>query len=399
VSRRAVITGCGVVSAVGGSARETWEGLLAGRVGIGPVTLFDTAGERTHLAAEIRSLPATSPGRRGSRGDVLGVAAALAAVEEARLGPDRFEGGRAALLLGGGGTGLLQAEDYVRAARAGPAPAPSSALGFLASVTADRIASRLGFRGPCATLMNACSSSTVAIGLGALLVRAGTADVVLAGGVETLSRTTFSGFNALRLVDPAPCRPFDRDRRGLSLGECAALLVIEERETALRRGASIVAEIAGVGMSADARHMTAPDPDGAGIARAMRAALADAGLGAGEIDHVNAHGTGTEQNDRAETRAIESVLGERARRVPVVSIKGMVGHCLGAAGAIEAFSAAMALREGVVPPTAGLRNPDPECGLDYVPGRARRVEMRNALSLSLAFGGNNAALLLARHAA
>ncbi|HEX9426896.1 MAG TPA: beta-ketoacyl-[acyl-carrier-protein] synthase II, partial [Candidatus Polarisedimenticolia bacterium] len=183
---------------------------------------------------------------------------------------------------------------------------------------------------------------------------------------------------------------------GLSLGECAAILVIEDRDRARARGARVVAEIAGFGMAADAHHMTAPDPEGDGIARAMRAALRAAGITVEAVDHVNAHGTGTEQNDRAETRALRAVLGARASEVPVVSIKGMVGHCLGAAGAIEAFATAMALRHGLVPPTAGLRYPDPDCDLDHVIGAAREVPLRYALSNSLAFGGNNASLLLRR---
>jgi len=400
--RRVAITGTGVISAIGATARETWEGLVAGRVGIGPLTLFDVAGQRTKTAAQIRiadgellpvgTLPEKER-RRASRTDLLGLRAALEALADAGLDARRLERERAAVLLGGGGA-LLEGEAFLAAARRGEAPRPSAALGFFPASTADLIASRLGFRGESQTLLTACSSATIAIGLGAARVARGEQAVVLAGGVETLSRTTYAGFNALRLVDPGPCRPFDRERRGLSLGECAAILVLEDLEAARARGARVYAEVAGCGMAADAHHATAPDPDGEGMARAVRAALRAAGIDAARVDHVNAHGTGTEQNDRAETRALKTVLGAHAGRVPVVSIKGMVGHCLGAAGAIEAFAAALSIREGIVPPTAGLRTPDPECDLDYVPGAARRLSVGGALSNSLAFGGNNGVLVL-----
>jgi 3-oxoacyl-[acyl-carrier-protein] synthase II len=404
MARRVGITGFGVVSALGGSARETWDGLLEGRIGIRPITLFDTSGDRTHTAAQAvafdadRHLQAKDRGR-ASRGDRMGLMAALEAVGDAGLHGTRIDPSRAGVVLGGGGGGLLQAEDYLRAASGPRRPRPSSALGFFPATTADRIASRLGYRGTATTIMNACSSATIAIGLGAGLVASGELDLVLAGGVETLSRTTFAGFNALRLVDPDPCRPFDRRRRGMSLGECAALMVLEGTKAARARGARIYAEVAGCGMSADAHHMTAPDPSGDGLARSMKAALASAGVAPGEVDHINAHGTGTEQSDPAETRAIKTVFGERAFRIPVVSIKGMVGHCLGAAGAIEAFATAMAIHHGVLPPTAGLASPDPECDLDYVPGRARRAEIRVAISNSTAFGGNNGTIVLRRHGA
>lgn len=399
------ITGVGVVSALGLTARDTWAGLVDGRVGIGPLTLFDTTGYRTRLAAQI---PPFDPGdrldprdlRRASRGDVIGWLAAEAAVRDAGLEPGgpgsaRLDPARAAVLIGGGGGGLLQVEDHVAATAAGrPAPRPSSLLGFFGAVTAGRIASRLGWRGPVNTLENACSSATVAISWAAMLVARGAQEVALAGGVETLSRTTYAGFNALRLVDERPCRPFDRDRRGLSLGECAAFLVLEPLEAARARGIRPCAEVAGAGMSADAHHMTAPQPDGEGLARAMRAALRSAGVTPDEVDHVNAHGTGTEQNDRAEARAIREVFGARAARLPVASIKGMVGHCLGAAGAIEAVAAARSLRDGLIPPTAGLADPDPDCDLDLVRGGARRADLRVVVSNSSAFGGNNAVLVL-----
>lgn len=399
-----MVTGCGVVSALGDNAADTWEGLVTGRVGIGAITLFDTAHHRTRTAAQAVEPARADPllgakdRRRASRGDRLGMLAAFEAVWDAGLEVARTDRRRAGVLLGGGGSGLLQAEDYVRDSRAGRPVRPSMAYGYFPSVTTSRIATALGFTGAATTLINACSSSTIAIGLGAQAIAAGDLDVVLAGGAESLSRTTFTGFNALRLVDPDPCRPFDRERRGLSLGECGAFLLLEERERAFRRAARIYAEVVGCGMSADAHHATAPDPDGGGMARAMRSALRAAGLGPDAVDHVNAHGTGTEQNDRAEARAIHAVFGLRGRSIPVVSIKGMVGHCLGAAGAIEAFATVMSLYHQTIPPTAGLSVPDPECALDLVRDGARSAALEVALSNSAAFGGNNGSLVFRRNA-
>jgi 3-oxoacyl-[acyl-carrier-protein] synthase II len=399
---RVAVTGVGVISALGGTADGTWQGLVAGRTGIGPLTLFEASKDRAHTAAQITSSEwerelTGKERRRLSRGDRLGLDAARQALADAGLGDVRLPARRAGLILGGGGTGLLQGEEYLASIVRGGAPRPSSALGFFMATTADLIASRFGLLGRVQTIMNACSSSTIAIGLGASLVSSGTHDLMLVGGIETLSRTTYSGFNALRLVDPDPCRPFDRSRRGMSLGECAAILVLEPVETARVRRCRIYGEVAGYGMSSDAYHATAPDPVGAGLVRSMRAALASSGVATDEVDHVNAHGTGTEQNDVAETRALKALFGERARRIPVVSIKGAVGHCLGAAGAIEAFAALMSLDRGMIPPTTGLRVTAPDCDLDYVPGRCRELPLRIALSNSSAFGGNNATLVLKRH--
>lgn len=400
--RRVAVTGVGVISALGGSASATWDGLIAGRSGIGRLTLFDVSRERTHTAGQITSTEwdrglTRRERARLSRGDRLGLHAAAQALADAGLDIARVAGPRCGLILGGGGSGLLQGEDYLARVLAGRSPRPSSARGFFMGTTADLIAERFGLGGRVQTIMNACSSSTIAIGLGASLIARGDHDRVLAGGVETLARTTYSGFNSLRLVDPEPCRPFDRDRRGMSLGECAAFLVLESMDAARARGARVYGEVASCGMSSDAHHPTAPDPEGKGLLRSMRAALRSAGLSADQVDHVNAHGTGTEQNDAAETRALQGLLKERVGRVPVVSIKGAVGHCLGASGAIEAFAALMSIVHGRIPPTAGLREPGPDCALDHVRGSAREARLRVVLSNSSAFGGNNGTLVLKAH--
>jgi 3-oxoacyl-(acyl-carrier-protein) synthase len=227
-------------------------------------------------------------------------------------------------------------------------------------------------------------------------ISSGLADVVITGGSDVLARLTYGGFNSLRSVDPEPCRPFDRERRGLSIGEAAGILVFEEAGRARRRGAPVQAEFLGYGVTSDAFHMTAPDPSGAAGGRTIRAALASAGVDAERIDYVNAHGTATPQNDSAETAALKDALGERARRIPVSSIKSMIGHCLCASGAIEAVATVLTVREGTVPPTIHYENPDPACDLDYVPNAAREADVRVAMSNSFAFGGNSTVVVFGR---
>jgi len=260
----------------------------------------------------------------------------------------------------------------------------------------DVVARRLDVRGPRTTIMTACSSSATAIGYAADRVRLGHVDVALAGGAEGLCRLTYAGFSSLRATSPEPCRPFDAERKGLSLGEGAAILVLESYEHARARGAEILALVAGYGVSADAYHMTAPHPEGDGAARAMRAALADAGLDPSQVDYVNAHGTGTTHNDAAESAAVRRVLGAHAERTPLSSIKSMLGHTLGAAGAIEAVASVLAIARGFIPPTVNLRTPDPAFGLDYVPNTARNQPVSVVLSNSFAFGGNNTTLAFKR---
>jgi 3-oxoacyl-[acyl-carrier-protein] synthase II len=264
-----------------------------------------------------------------------------------------------------------------------------------ASVT-DLVARRLGAHGPRSTIMTACSSSATAIGYAADRIRLGQVEVAIAGGAEGLCRLTFAGFSCLRATAPDPCRPFDAERKGLNLGEGAAVLVLEDYERARARGATVLALVAGCGITADAHHMTAPHPEGEGAARAMLAALDDARLPPGAVGYINAHGTATPHNDAAETAAIKTVLGARADRVPISSIKSMVGHTLGAAGAVEAVASVLTLARGFIPPTVNLQTPDPAFGLDYVPGAARQVEVEVVLSNSFAFGGNNTTLAFTR---
>ena len=273
----------------------------------------------------------------------------------------------------------------------------SAFAAFCCASSADHIASKLGLLGPKTSFMTACSSSATAIGYALDLIRDGRAEVLIAGGSEPMSRITYAAFNALQAVDPEYCRPFDKHRQGLSLGEGAGMMVLESLDHALERRARIYAEVAGYGISCDAHHMTAPDPDAAGAARSMQAALEDSGLPASAIDYINAHGTGTPANDQMETKAIKMVFESRAYAIPVSSTKAMTGHTLGAAGAIEAVATALSIYHRFVPPTIHLTESDPDCDLDYVTGTARGMEIKRALSNSFAFGGNNTTLILQKY--
>jgi 3-oxoacyl-[acyl-carrier-protein] synthase II len=400
------ITGIGLVSALGPDRETTWRRLLAGETGIGPLTLFDTTGYRTHLAAQVDEaalrLPAVPPAmrRNTSRASRFAFAATAEALADAGLALSLAEVQPAAIVFGGGAAGILDAEAYLeRRLRRGPR---TRALREFIEVpqdsTCDRVAEVFRAGGPRITITTACSSSTVAVGLAAELVRDGEAAVALAGGSDALCRLTFAGFNSLHAVDSRPCRPFDRDRHGLSLGEGAAVLVLERAADAARRGARPYALVLGYGVTNDAFHMTQPEPSGAAWERTLRAALCDARVTADEVGYVNAHGTATEQNDAAECAAYRRLFGERLERLPVSSIKGSVGHCLCGAGGIEAAVTALALARGALPPTVGFAQPDPACPIDPVAGVSRVQEIQLALSCSFAFGGNSAVLALGRPA-
>ncbi len=401
--RRVAITGLGAVSAIGAGAEETWAAMREGRCGIRPVTLFDTSGLPTRNAAEVPRVP-SAPGldrslrKRATRADLFALAAAEEALRDAGIDAPALDPSRAGVALGAGAGGMLETEQYwfARIERGIARARLSRAWGFFPCTATDLLAARFGFEGYTTTIMTACSSSTLAIGLAGDAIRSGAADIVLAGGAEALCLLTFSGFCALRAVDPERCRPFDRERQGMSLGEGAGILVLEELERARRRGARIHAEWSGYGAACDAHHVTAPDPTGDGAARTMRAALSDARVPAEEIDYISAHGTATPYNDEVETRAIHEVFGARAREVPISSVKSMVGHCLGAAGALEAVALVQTVRDGILPPTIGYETPDPACDLDCVPNVARRKDVRAALSNSFAFGGNNGAIVIRR---
>jgi len=401
--REAWITGIGLMTALGPDRETTWRRLLAGETGIRPLTLFDTADYRTHIAAQVddvalslASLP-RSPGRHVSRASRFALVAAAEALADAGL-PAGGEGRGWALVMGGGSAGLFEAEGFVaRRLRGG---ARTRGLGELVEVPqdspSDRVADCFALTGPRITITTACSSSTIAVGTAAELVRDGEVEVALAGGSDGLCRLTYAGFNSLHAVDPEPAKPFDRRRKGLSLGEGAAVLVVEESDHARRRGARPYACVLGHGVTNDAFHMTQPEPSGAAWERTVRAALADAGVAPSEVGYINGHGTATEQNDLAECAAYLRVFGTSLANVPVSSVKGAVGHCLCAAGGIEAAITALAIARATLPPTAGFAEVDPACPVDAIPGAGRPGAPKVALSSSFAFGGNSGVLVLGR---
>jgi 3-oxoacyl-[acyl-carrier-protein] synthase II len=399
---RVLVTGLGTVNPLATSVGAFGAALRAGTCAIGPLTLFDTTGYRSRIAAEVPAVapPASLPralARRLSRADVF----ALLATAEA-LADSGLAGGaaptRIGLVLGGTTGGMLRSEACVRARMLGHLGRyrHGALVGTPIASSADVVATHFGIAGPRLTLSTACSSSANALGIALDWLRLGRADAVVAGGTESLCATVFAGFNALHALSAEPCRPFDRRRSGLSLGEGAAVVVLEPAARARARGAHAHAELRAYGTSADAHHLTAPHPDGTGAALAMQRALARAELAPEAIDYINAHGTGTPLNDAVETAAIKRVFGPAARRLAVSSTKAAVGHTLGAAGAIEALATILALRDGFLPPTVTLEEPDEACDLDFVPGRSRPAEIRWALSNSYGFGGNNTSLVLGR---
>ena len=401
-SRRVVITGLGAVTSIGSNVRDFWKALLEGTCGIRPFALFDPSAYRTQTAGQVLEIPdgflSAAEMRRMSRADRMGLAAAREAIAQSGLDLEKENPQRIGVILGGGTSGLLDSEaEYERHLKSGKTR-PTRVLNHLPDAITDRVAQRFRLEGIKSTITTACSSSANALGYAHDAIVAGLADVILTGGSDVLARLTYGGFNSLRSVDPDPCRPFDRERKGLSIGEAAGILVFEEWERAKRRGAPILAEFLGYGVTSDAYHMTAPDPSGTAGGRTVRSALEAARVNPEDVDYVNAHGTATPQNDSAETAALKAGLKDRARQIPISSIKSMIGHCLCASGAIEAVATVMTVREGRVPPTIHYENPDPTCDLDYVPNEAREADIRVALSDSFAFGGNSSVVVIAREA-
>jgi 3-oxoacyl-(acyl-carrier-protein) synthase len=386
---RVVVTGLGIVSSLALDREGTWTAMLAGRDGLGPLTRLDLPAEPAQTAGQVPLGPL--------RHQTLCERMALLALEEAL---DGFRPGgdptRIGVFQGAGTSGLPVAEAYLMdrlAGRRGRAAEP--AYQGPCTVT-DALAHRLGAEGPRSTLMNACSSSLLALGQAWERLAAGELDLAVAGGAESLCRTTYAGFSCLKAVDPGKCRPFSRDRAGLNLGEGAAQLLLEPLDRALARGATIYAEVLGYGATMDAHHPTAPHPQGEGAARAMAMALRMGRMEAGEVDLVSAHATATPANDGAECLAIRGALGPAADRVSVTSTKTQFGHTLGAAGAIGAAAAVLALRDQTVSPTLRLEEPDPACDLDCTPLVAKERRIRAALVNAFAFGGNNVSLALRR---
>lgn len=401
--KRVAVTGLGCISALGGDVGQFGRALAAGESGIGPLTLIPTDRTVCKVAAEVKDyLPEqhfdAQQAQRLDRFAQFGVIAGRQAMRDAGLSPDRELGLRSAVIMGSGIGGLTTLEQgferlYVKGQnRVYPLSVPKVMLN--AAVSA--LSAEFGILGPCFAVSSACSSSNHAILQAFNMVRAGQVEVALTGGSEAcLTFGMVKAWESLRVLAPDTCRPFSRERKGIVLGEGGAALVLEPLERAQARGAPIHAELLGCGMSSDAGDITLPDADGA--ARAMRAALLDAGLAPQQVDYINAHGTGTPANDTTETQAIHSVFGAHARRLAVSSTKSLHGHSLGAAGGMEAVAVIEALKSQKVPPTVNHLGADPACDLDYVPNQARAMTLRVALSNSFAFGGLNAVLAFGRH--
>ncbi|MBT0663342.1 beta-ketoacyl-[acyl-carrier-protein] synthase family protein [Geobacter pelophilus] len=395
---RVVITGLGVFC---GAARDIpgfRRAVIDGTSGVGPVDLFDVSAFPSHIAVQVKGFdPVAHFGRRTaaklSRADQFGLIAAGEALGDSGIagGYDSFAMG---VVVGAGAAGMFQSEQWLAAALQERQISPSLLRGILPDKTSTVIAETFGLAGYQGTITTACSSSATAIGWGADLVATGKLDAVVCGGSDTLSMLTFAGFNSLKVVDPEPCAPFSLGRQGITLGEGAAFLVLERESVAAQRGAKVYGAVLGYAMAGEAHHMTAPDPTGQVAARLMHDAMANAGIAKGDVGWVNAHGTGTPLNDVVESNAMKRVFGERAGSVPLISTKPITGHCLGAAGAIEAVATMLALGERTIPKTLHFRGRDPECDLDYCHDSARPATATVAMSNSFAFGGNITSLVL-----
>ena len=405
-SPRVVITGIGMVTSVGSGREDVWNALLAGRCGVGPVRSFDTSKYSVHLGAEIhdfnpekyvRNLDVNSIGRSSQ----LAIAAARLALADAALDLTMVDLECAGVCAGttSGEPHFIERFDdhYVQGelSRVGR----EFITRYPCHVVPGHVARELGFAGETMMIPTACAAGNYAIAHASDLLRAGKASIMLAGGADSFSRITYTGFARLGAIAPELCQPFDRNRKGMVPGEGAAMVLLELEQKAIARGARIYCEVAGYGLSCDAHHMTAAHPQGEGAARAMQSALEKSGIAAEEVDYISAHGTGTPTNDRLETIAVKKTFGKQAYSIPISSIKSMLGHTMGAASAIEAAVCALAITEGRVPPTVNWKEQDPECDLDYVPNVARQHKVRIAMNNAYAFGGNNSSLIFRAHAA
>jgi len=410
VKRRVVITGMGALTPLGNSLQNTWEGLCAGRSGIDYITKFDTEAFDTKIAGELRGFDplvfvSKKELRRNDPFIIYALAAAEMAMADAELKNAHTDPERFGVVIGSSIGGLSWIEEQKEILmKSGPQRmSPFFVPAGLSNLAAGQVSIRFGAKGPIDCTVTACAAGTNAIGSALRIVANGYADVVIAGGADAaITQLCVGGFNAMRALsthndEPEKAsRPFDRDRDGFVIGEGCGLVILEELSSALDRGARVYAEVVGYGSTSDAFHMAAPPPGHEGAARCMQVALKDAGLSPEQVDYINAHGTSTPLNDEYETEAIKKVFGAHSEKIAVSSTKSMMGHLLGAAGGVEAVVTAMAIHEGVMPPTINLDNPAPNCDLDYVPNQARTRSISAAMSNTFGFGGVNAVLIFKR---
>jgi len=413
VKRRVVVTGLGAVTPLGLDVKSTWESMLAGRSGAGRITKFDPdeAGLTTTIAAEVKGFdPEPLIDKKELRKmDIFiqyGIFASDEALKQSGLVIDDTNAERVAVIVGAGLGGLPDIEKYAAVLNdRGPRRiTPFFIPMVIANLASGHISIRTGAKGPNSCVVTACATGTHSIGDAFRMIQFGDADAAIAGGTEsTITPLAFAGFNAMKALSTRndeperASRPFDMDRDGFVMGEGAGVLVLEELESAKARGAEIICEIVGFGMSGDAHHITSPAEGGAGMAQCMRTAINNAGLEPSQVDYINAHGTSTAYNDRFETQAVKSLFGDHAYKVPMSSTKSMTGHLLGAAGGVEAIAAVKALVDDRIPPTINYETPDPECDLDYVPNTARDAEVTVAMSNNYGFGGTNASLVFRKY--
>ena len=412
MAKRVVITGMGTVNALGNNLKDFWAAVKANKSGVGPITHFDPKDHHTKIAAEVKNFVPSDymdakEARKMERFSHFAVASAIEAYNDAGLSRDKIDAERIGVILGVGmgGFGTLE-ESFTIMKEKGPQRLPPLCVPkIISNIGPGNIAIILQAEGPSYSMATACASGTDAIGHAFRMIRDDVCDAVITGGVEAIvTPLGIAAFNALHALstkyNDSPekaSRPFDKDRDGFVMGEGAGSLILEDLDHALARGARIYAEVIGSGSSTDAYHMTAPHPEGRGAIQAVKAALRVAGLRPDQVDYINAHGTSTEINDSVETKMIKAVFGEHAYKLKVSSTKSMTGHCIGAAGAIEAIICAMALQDQFFPATLNLDNPDPECDLDYVPHRGVNGKIEVAMSNSLGFGGHNGILILRRY--
>ena len=408
---RVVVTGMGAMTPLGESVADFWEGLTSGRSGIGPMKQADPTDYPCQISGEVSDFDPEKymdrrEARRMARFSQLGVAAAQEAFRDAGITNGSVDGERMGVVLGNGAGGFPTIDESMRILvdKGGMRMSPFFFPMVLANMAAANLSRTFGALGPSSTISTACAASTQSIGDAAETIRRGAADVMITGGAEAgISQLGLAGFSVMRALstrndDPERAsRPFDADRDGFVPAEGAGILIVESLEHALRRDARVLAEVVGYGVSSDGHHQFQPDDDGAGAARAIRWALADAGVAPDEIDYINAHGTSTPMNDASETAAIKQVFGDAAYKVPISSTKSMIGHALGSSGGMEAVACVQTIRTGIIHPTANYTTPDPACDLDYVPNESRQADVRYALSNSFGFGGQNACLVFARY--
>lgn len=408
--RRVVVTGIGAVTPLGNDAHTTWENVIAGKSGIGPLTRLNADDFPAKVAGELKDFDIEAyvdrkEARKMDRFTHYAIAASVMAVEDAKLEINGSNATRVGVWVGSGIGGLetleIQHETFLK--RGPKRVSPFFVPMMIPDMAAGQVSIKLGAKGINSCTVTACATGTNSIGDAFKVIQRGDADVMVTGGTEApITKMAVAGFcaNTALTTNPDPntaCRPFDANRDGFVLSEGAGIIILEELEHALNRGATIYAEIAGYGATGDAFHITAPAPGGEGGARAMKMAIEDAGLLPSDIQYVNAHGTSTPYNDKYETAAIKEVFGDHAYKVAVSSTKSMTGHLLGAAGGIEAIFTALSIRDGIIPPTIHIETPDPECDLDYVPNEARKAEVKAAISNSLGFGGHNATILFKKY--